>query len=250
LRVPADTPTHFLQAGLSGFGYFAVAFLANQLAARLAREEEAARSSQRAARTQAQVNELVIETLADGILVVDVAGRVQTANPASRALLGHGPASGHAVFALGDRPAWQPLVELSQRTFALGEAQVGEVALKDDAGSTRRVHVRTRLTPSRDADAESLCVMFLEDLRELEARLRTEKLAAMGRMSAAVAHEIRNPLAAIAQANALMEEDLREPALKQLSSLVRKNAQRLAQIVDEVLDISRVQQQPSAGDAS
>jgi len=247
LRVPAETATHFLQAGLSGFGYFAVAFLANQLAARLAREEAAARSSQRAARTQAQVNELVIETLADGILVVDVAGRVQTANPASRALLGHGPAPGHAVFALGDRAAWQPLVELSQRTFALGEAQVGEVALKDDSGSTRRVHVRTRLTLSRDADAESLCVMFLEDLRELEARLRTEKLAAMGRMSAAVAHEIRNPLAAIAQANALMEEDLREPALKQLSSLVRKNAQRLAQIVDEVLDISRVQQQPSAG---
>jgi len=247
LRVPADAPTHFLQAGLSGFGYFAVAFLANQLAARLAREEEAARSGLRAARTQAQVNELVIETLADGILVVDSAGRVQTANPASRVLLGHAPVAGHAVFALGDKAAWQPLVTLSQRTFALGEAQIGEVALKDDAGSTRRVHVRTRLTPSRDTDAESLCVMFLEDLRELEARLRTEKLAAMGRMSAAVAHEIRNPLAAIAQANALMEEDLREPALKQLSSLVRKNAQRLAQIVDEVLDISRVQQQPGAG---
>src|SRR6185369_15337911 len=51
------------------------------------------------------------------------------------------------------------------------------------------------------------------------------------------------PLAAIAQANALMEEDLREPALQQLSLLVRKNAQRLAQIVDEILDISRVQHQ-------
>jgi len=54
--------------------------------------------------------------------------------------------------------------------------------------------------------------MFLHDLRELEARLRTEKLAAMGRMSAAVAHEIRNPLAAIVQANALLGEDLSDPA--------------------------------------
>jgi two-component system sensor histidine kinase PilS (NtrC family) len=51
-------------------------------------------------------------------------------------------------------------------------------------------------------------VVFLQDLREMEARLRTEKLAAMGRMSAAVAHEIRNPLAAIAQANALLAEEL------------------------------------------
>jgi two-component system, NtrC family, sensor histidine kinase PilS len=246
LRAPTETTTHFLQAGLSGFGYFAVAFLANQLAARLAREEEAARSGQRAARMQAQVNELVIETLTDGILVVDAQGRVQTANPASCALLGIAPGAEHAAFALSDQPAWQSLVALSQRTFALGTAQLGEIAFKDAAGSARRMHVRTRLTPSQGSGVESLCVMFLEDLRELEARLRTEKLAAMGRMSAAVAHEIRNPLAAIAQANALMEEDLREPALKHLSSLVRKNAQRLAQIVDEVLDISRVQQQAGA----
>jgi two-component system sensor histidine kinase PilS (NtrC family) len=61
-------------------------------------------------------------------------------------------------------------------------------------------------------------------------------------MSAAVAHEIRNPLAAIAQANELMEEDLKEPGLKQLSSLVRKNAQRLQQIVEEILDVSRARQ--------
>ena len=71
--------------------------------------------------------------------------------------------------------------------------------------------MRTRLTAARGGGAESLCVMFLQDLREMEARMRTEKLASMGRMSAAVAHEIRNPLAAIAQANALLEEDLQRP---------------------------------------
>jgi two-component system sensor histidine kinase PilS (NtrC family) len=63
-----------------------------------------------------------------------------------------------------------------------------------------------------------------------------------------VAHEIRNPLAAIAQANDLMEEDLKEPGLKQLSSLVRKNAQRLQQIVEEILDVSRARH--SGGPAS
>jgi two-component system sensor histidine kinase PilS (NtrC family) len=191
---------------------------------------------------QTQVNQLVIETLADGVLVVDAKGRVHTANPAARVLLGLEGELAHAPFELTGRPAWRPMAALAQRTFAERTANRAEVALEEDGASPRRIHVRTRLT-SREHHAQSLCVMFMEDLREMEARLRTEKLAAMGRMSAAVAHEIRNPLAAIAQANALMEEDLREPALQQLSSLVRKNAQRLAQIVDEILDISRVQHQ-------
>jgi two-component system sensor histidine kinase PilS (NtrC family) len=98
--------------------------------------------------------------------------------------------------------------------------------------------VRTRLAASANGTHDSLCVMFLQDLREMEARVRTEKLAAMGRMSAAVAHEIRNPLAAISQANALLEEDLQDAGHRQLTAMVRQNAQRLAQIVDEVLNIS------------
>jgi two-component system sensor histidine kinase PilS (NtrC family) len=242
LHAPAEIAARFLQAGLTGIGYFAVAFLANQLAARLAREELAARLSQQAARMQSQVNELVIETLADGVLVVDANGSVHTANPAARVLLGMGHALGAAPFELAERPGWEPMMQLARLTFAQRAAQRAEIAVEEDGASPRRMHVRTRLTP-QEHQAESLCVMFMEDLREMEARLRTEKLAAMGRVSAAVAHEFRNPLAAIAQANALMEEDLHEPGLKQLSFLVRKNAQRLTQIVDEILDISRVQHQ-------
>jgi two-component system sensor histidine kinase PilS (NtrC family) len=247
LHVPAEMAARFLQAGLTSSGYFALAILTNQLAARLAREESAARRSRRVARIQAQVNALVIETLADGILVVDAKGRVHAANPAARTLLGFGRAGTHAPFGLADQPEWMPLMELARQTFGRRQPQLSDVSLEESDVGVRRLQVRTRLTPSQDHPAESLCVMFLEDLRDLEARLRTEKLAAMGRMSAAVAHEIRNPLAAIAQANDLMEEDLREPALKQLSFLVRKNAQRLARIVDEILDISRVQHQDPAG---
>jgi len=103
--------------------------------------------------------------------------------------------------------------------------------------------VRTRLTPSIDHRIDGFCVMFLQDLRELEARIRTEKLAAMGRMSAAVAHEIRNPLAAITQASALLYEDLEEPGQRKLTEMVQHNAQRLARIVDDVLDVSRARQQ-------
>jgi two-component system, NtrC family, sensor histidine kinase PilS len=246
LHAPAETAARFLQAGLTGTGYFALAGLVKQLATRLAREERAARHSHQAARVQAQVNELVIETLSDGVLVLDPQCNVHAANPAARVLLGFGLAGARAPFALSTQSEWRPLVELAEETFMLRHAQLGEVALDEGGVGARRMHVRTRLTAPHENQAGTLCVMFLEDLREMEARLRTEKLAAMGRMSAAVAHEIRNPLAAIAQANALMEEDLREPALMQLSALVRKNAHRLAQIIDEILDISRVQHQDLA----
>lgn len=239
--------SRFLQAGLTGTGIFVVAFLANQLAARLAREEQLARRSQLAARVQSQVNELVIETLADGVLVVDTNGIVRAANPAARVLLGtNGPAR-TAPFVLAAEAGWQPLVDLARLTFEQREEQAGEVSVAHTGQNPRRVNVQTRLTATApDASAESLCVMFLQDQRELEAKLRTEKLAAMGRMSAAVAHEIRNPLAAIAQANQLLEEDLHDPAHVQLTLMVRQNTQRLARIVEEVLDISRVRQPLSA----
>jgi two-component system, NtrC family, sensor histidine kinase PilS len=242
LHTPVEATSRFLQAGLTGIGYFALAYVVNLLAARLAREEEAARHGRRAARTQAQVNALVIEALTEGVLVVDMQGLVQTANPAARRLLGFVEAEGKQPFALAAQAGWQPLRELATHTFAEHRPQWSEVALEEDGESPRRIHVRTRLTAPGDGRGDNLVVMFLQDLREMEARLRTEKLAAMGRMSAAVAHEIRNPLAAIAQANDLMEEDLKEPGLKQLSSLVRKNAQRLQQIVEEILDVSRARQ--------
>jgi len=237
-----DMAPRFLQAALTGTGFFIVALLANQLATRLVREEQRARASQHMARVQIEVNELVIETLASGVLVVDGDGIVRVANPAAHRLLGIPEDVHGGTFPLPAQPEWEPLAGLARQTFSTRAPQMAEVNIAAAAEGPRRMHVRTRLTATHDSDAESLCVMFMEDLREMEARLRTEKLAAMGRMSAAVAHEIRNPLAAIVQANALLDEDLSEPAHKRLSLMVSQNAQRLARIVEEILDISRAQQ--------
>lgn len=243
LQSLADFNARFLQAALSGSGFFLVALLANQLAARLSREEERSHASQSAARMQNQVNQLVIEGLAEGVLVIDVRGTVRSLNPASGRLLATKDAARNTRFVLTREKAWQPLVDVMHRTFESQTAQEAEVSLDYPAHGTRRLHVRTRLAKSKSGGSESMCVMFLEDLREMEARVRTEKLAAMGRMSAAVAHEIRNPLAAIAQANALLEEDLQDPGHRQLTSMVRQNAQRLAKIVDEILNVSRAKEQ-------
>ena len=243
LQGNGDVNARLLQAALNGSGFFLVALLANQLAVRLAREEKLAKSSQSATQMQIQVNELVVATLAGGVLVTDSKGFVRSANPAARRLLAALETSYPLPFRLEVQTAWQPLVELMQHTFAQQLAQEGQISLVHPSLNARRLQVRSRLTESSDGPHESLCVMFLEDLREMEARIRIEKLAAMGRMSAAVAHEIRNPLAAISQANALLEEDLRDAGQRQLTGMIGQNAQRLAKIVNEVLNISRAQQQ-------
>ena len=242
LRSPGEVAPHFIQAALTGAGSFVIAFLAHQLSTRLASAEQQSRRNQRAARMQQQVNDLVIESLTDGILVVDARGTVHAANPAARYMLqtDERPLR-DTPFDLDAEAGWEPLAELTQQVFQTHETtHQADINIQHEGQGPRRMRVRTRLTAPQWGGSENLCVMFLQDLREMEARMRTEKLASMGRMSAAVAHEIRNPLAAIAQANALLDEDLSDPRHKQLTMMVQQNANRLEKIVEEVLNISRV----------
>lgn len=248
LRGPGDATPFFIQAALTGAGSFVIAFLAHQLSARLASEQQRARRSQHAMRIQQQVNDLVIEALTDGILVVDVRGTVHAANPAARQMLqADDRPIRHTPFSLADEPGWQALAELAFQVFTgRGDFHHADIGIEHLGQGNRRMRVRTRMTTAHWGESEILCVMFLQDLREMEARMRTEKLASMGRMSAAVAHEIRNPLAAITQANALLEEDIQEPRHIRLTQMIRQNAKRLDRIVDDVLNISRAGKQATA----
>ncbi len=241
LHVHTDAAPYFVQAALSGVGYFVIALLGNQLASRLASEAQRAQRSQQATHIQRRVNALVIESLPDGVLVVDDRGSVRTANPAARQLLGSPHAMQASVFDLKDESGWRPLLDLTRMTIGTGQNHEEYVTIWHGDHVQRRVHARTRLATPHGVHTESLCVLFLQDQREMEARMRTEKLASMGRLSTAVAHEIRNPLAAIAQANALLEEDISDPRLRQLTTMVGQNTKRLAKIVDDILNIARVQ---------
>lgn len=241
LRSTTDSAPYFVQSALSGAGFFAVALLSSQLSSRLAIEGQRARQSQTATRIQRQVNALVIESLPDGILVVDGQGAIRAANPAAQALLAVGRAPQGALRHLNEQPAWEALLHLTRLCIGTGQARVVELSIRQDDLGERRIKVRTSLAATQEMGTDSLCVVFMQDLRELEARLRTEKLASMGRMSTAVAHEIRNPLAAISQANALLEEDLSDPRLRRLTAMISQNARRLDKIVDDVLNAARVQ---------
>jgi two-component system sensor histidine kinase PilS (NtrC family) len=250
IHVPADTASNFLQAALTGAGSFVISFLANQIATRQANVELRAERNQLAARVQKLVNELVIESLSDGVLVVDRKGTVRAANPAARRLLGTDRALQVSTFDLASLTGWHGLVDQMQLSFSLRGPQQADISIHHAGRGPQRVRVRTQLTATQDSSTESLCVMFLQDQREIEARMRTEKLASMGRMSAAVAHEIRNPLAAIAQANALLDEDLTDPRQKQLTQMVSQNAKRLEKIVSDILNVARAQQQDNVEPSS
>ncbi|MGD9772943.1 sensor histidine kinase [Diaphorobacter sp.] len=236
-----DTAQRYLQAAITGTGYFIVAYLTHLLAAKVSSEQQTARRSQMDARTQRAVSALVMQHVADGVLVLDRQSQVRLANPAALLLLGR-EAGSPAPLALAHTTAWKPLMELAQDTFHTGQSRHADVTILHQGQSPMALRIRTCLTQTQGVlDEEPLCVMFLHDLREMEARLRTEKLASMGRMSAAVAHEIRNPLAAIVQANELLAEDLTDPGHQRLALMVRQNADRLVRITEDVLDIARVQ---------
>lgn len=232
----------FFQAALTGTGYFVVSALVHQLAVRLGREEQRAQRSQLVARQQGEINALVIETLTEGVLIMDRQGTARAANPAALRLLGQGFFQRAPNGSLLGDPALASLVQLAQRSFMRGAQESGEIIIERAGQSLQRLQARTRLTGTEGTDDEVLCVLFLQDLRDMELRLHTERLAVMGRMSAAVAHEIRNPLAAISQANALLEEELQDPAQRRLTNMVAQNAQRLSAIVEDILQVARVQQ--------
>ncbi len=239
-----------LQSGLAGLGMFMITLLSGELAGRLAREELAARGSLELARQQAQLNRLVIEEMADGVLVVDRRLRVRAANPAARALLVDQGLTPPAPFTLHRMPAWGELQQAVERALVDGVwPEAGrDVMLRFGAGHTRTLRLRVRFMRGRglepagesqdDMALEPFAVLLMEDLRTLQARIRQEKLAAMGRVSAGIAHEIRNPLAAISQANALLLEDPLQPGQQRLAQMVADNVERLKRLVDDVMEVA------------
>ena len=248
----SDAAQAYYQTAFSSAGYFCVAYLTHELAKRVRRERSQALFNRLRTQTQEQVNSLVINHFSDGVLVVDSSLQVLQANPAALQLLNL-PPEHTQPFSLQAHSGWAPLADAAQASFAHARPLSATIHLQatEHRGPTG-INVRTRITevsaPYLDEEPQtepghSLCVMFLHDLREMEAQLRTEKLASMGRMSAAMAHEIRNPLAAITQANALLAEDLvSQPGPQQLCRIVGQNAERLARIAEEILNLARVQQ--------
>jgi len=208
-----DVPTaNFLQPGLFAISYFATSGVTSWLAARVAANERLARQRGRELATQTQVNQLVIEDMNDGVLVLDRGGRVVQHNPQAQQLLGRPGLLGADIAALVPGFAGSGEVEIAGRDIRLRPLERG---------------------------GEDFSVLLVEDTTRAREQAQQLKLAALGRLTANIAHEIRNPLAAISHAAELLREEKRGEDRERLTRIIHDNAGRLERLVSDVLQLNK-----------
>jgi len=226
--VEDQSTANFLQPGLLSIGYFATALITNQLARRLILNERLVKQRGADLADQLRINRLIIRDVQDGVLVVDANGLVHLHNPRAADLLGR------AVPELSQVGAFSE--ELAQRLAAWRVGQgPGSVSMRiSDSGRI----VRGRFISAGVAGG-AFSLVFLEDLSKLQEQAQQLKLAALGRLTASIAHEIRNPLSAITHAGDLLYEEQRSPQKERMVQIIRDNARRLERMVHDVLQLSR-----------
>lgn len=217
---------HFVQAGALSLAFFAVAILARLLARRVLASEDLARQRGEDLQRQLKLMSRVIAMLDDGILVVSSSGDVILSNPRAKALLGE--VDGRPDLSAIDRP----LAEF-YRSWRQGD---GADTVEIRAGAQRAL-LTARFIDVPDAAGDAL--VFLQDVGEQREIARRQKLAALGRLTGGIAHEIRNPLSAIRYAAELLKEDNRSVTDRRMLDIVLDNARRLERIVRDVLELGR-----------
>ena len=222
-----DLPSsNFLQPGIVAIGCFAGAGITSWLAQRVATNERLARQRGRELETQMRVNQLVIQDMHDGIVVLDREGRVVQFNPQAQRLL-------RAEGLLG--------AEMARLVPGFDGHWLGWRAGEESEASFD-VEVRGREMRLRLLDAgteEGFAVIFIDDTTRTREQAQQFKLAALGRLTANIAHEIRNPLAAISHASELLNEEKRAEDRSRLTRIIHDNTLRLERLVSDVMQLNR-----------
>ncbi|PFH09106.1 two-component system sensor histidine kinase PilS (NtrC family) [Collimonas sp. PA-H2] len=254
-----------VQAGLYGGAFFFAVLVINRLAHKLIKQEELATQRGRDLRVQMDINRIAIKDMGDGLLVVDPIGTLIMANPAAERMLGlsftmsddepRHKLSDYALLApITDALfAWESRVSDLPRPGApvVGEAVFVTIKHTDDLGqeaapidwSGRRelaAHLKVRFAAVRMRElSEYRAVIFLQDVSEIENQAQQLKLAAMGRLTASIAHEVRNPLASISYAATLLSEEAGSQTQARLVTIVEDNVARLDRMIEDILKLSR-----------
>ncbi len=219
--------SQYVQVGLLCIAYFAVAWLTHMLAKYAVDSQELAQRRGRDLFSMYEASRLVMRDMHDGVVVVDGEGMITQMNTCAERLLHKGfnpgkPLAETFPLLFGQYAVWKQTGVVSRSTLPL------------DVG----VQARLRFV-SLDLDASSGAVIFLEDMQRVKAEAQQIKLAALGRLTANIAHEVRNPLSAISYATELMQEEKVNAGQQRLLQIVLDNTRRINQIIEDVMQLNR-----------
>lgn len=219
----------YAQAGLLGMIFFATTLVGNLLAARIRESEALASRRESELQDLSQLNNFIIQQMNTGIVVVDANGRIRLTNSSAKSLL--------------EVDEDMSARELSGMIPRL--AQILDEWQNDPYGRIPPLAVSRRHTviphfASLGEHRDAGTLIFLEDAGQVIERVRQTKLAALGRLTASIAHEIRNPLGAVSHANQLLAESAQIAGQeRRLTEIINENAGRVNRIVENVLQLSR-----------
>ena len=219
-------------AGVLGGILLFVSFAAHPLARRIGESEALARQRGIDLENLAQLNDYIIQNLRESIVVVDGDNRVRLMNEAAANML-----------AIERDPRGRPLSEVSARleqcarAWRENEGDVHGMTIVLAADGTTVIN--PYFAPIGHSQQGALLI-FLEDASAIAEKVQQSKLAALGRLSASIAHEIRNPVGAMSHAGQLLAES---PAIgreeRKLTDIIDTHARRVSTIIENVLQLSR-----------
>ena len=223
-----DLHDDYFQAGVLGIFYFAFSIVIHFISKQL-RDSDVHALTQAAELTDLEhVNRLIIQRMRTGIILVNENNSVRMANQSARRLVGAREDDELLTLPdkLGDQlAAWRSDTSLRTTPFQI----------RSDTPE-----IRVNFSPVRSNGEHGDVTIFLEDTGEIQQQAQQLKLAALGRLSASIAHEIRNPLGAISHAAQLLSESQNlDKGDQRLTDIIHSHGQRMNGVIENVLEMSR-----------
>ena len=233
----ADYSPAFSQAGMLGLLIFITAILSAYTAKRLKESEKIAKVASQELESIVQMNEHIIRSMRTGIIVIKNNGVILMTNNAALELLGLTSVEPGSNLKNISIDLYNRFVDWNNDSIQNHQPIQQKQGLPDIQPGFSHID-RSRI-PHEKIKGRTL--IFLEDATQLTQRFQQVKLASLGRLTASIAHEIRNPLAAINHAGQLLGETTADAADKKLTEIINTQAKRLNNLVENVLQLSRQQ---------